>query len=93
MRVWYSAGTARVAPFHVRATPDAEPTGFESLDVELKKLVPSEGEVHLASVELNGVRARVTQEAAGTRSAGVLLPAAPEADGPGEGEKRAHNGQ
>lgn len=69
-----------VAPFAIRPTPGAEPTGFERFDVEIKRISPATGDVRVASAELTGIHARVEQRADGMHVAGLRLPAPSETE-------------
>lgn len=78
--------TLAVAPVHVRPTPDADPTGIDRFDVEVKRINPGTGDVRIASVDLAGIHARVEKREDGTHIAGLRLPPPPT---PPEGEEAA----
>lgn len=64
--------------FKLKATPDAAPTDFDRLYVNVKRVDPATGNVRLSSMDLSGIRGRVKE---GVRIAGFLLPRpAPEGD-------------
>lgn len=64
----------------LRPVPDGEVlAGFERLDVEVKRVQPTTGDVDVAAIELTGTRARVVKEAGGLRVAGILFLRAPQA--------------
>ncbi|MEM8711978.1 MAG: DUF748 domain-containing protein, partial [Planctomycetota bacterium] len=69
--------TLNIDRFALKATPDAEPTGFDRLDVEVKRVDPATGNVRISSIDLGGIYARVEQAEEGMRIAGLLLPSPP----------------
>lgn len=71
--------TLSVAPLHLRPTPDATPTGFDRLDVEVRRVNPKTGDVQVASVDLSGIHARVEKRADGLHVAGLRIPPPPAA--------------
>ena len=70
--------TFSIDKFALKENPEAVPTGFERLDVEVKRVDPKTGDVKIASVDLTGIYARVHQAENGMTVAGLLFPAAPE---------------
>ena len=73
-----------VAPLHLRPTPDATPTGFDRLDVEIRRVTPRTGEVQIASVDLAGIHAHVEKREDGLHVAGLRIPPSPAAAGTAE---------
>ena len=73
-----------VAPLHLRPTPDATPTGFDRLDVEVRRVSPRTREIQISSVDLAGIHARVEKREDGLRVAGLRIPPSPAASGTAE---------
>jgi hypothetical protein len=72
--------TLNIDKFALKETPAAEPTGFESLNVEVKRVDPKTGNVRIDSADLNGIYARIRQAEDGMHVAGLRFPPAPEAE-------------
>ncbi|QDV06805.1 hypothetical protein Poly30_23200 [Planctomycetes bacterium Poly30] len=66
-----------IEKFALKETPDAEPTGFDRLDVDVKRVSPDTGDVRISSIDLNGLRARFHQKNDGMVVAGLRLPNRP----------------
>lgn len=68
-----------VADVTWRARPDGEVlAGIERIDVDVRRVRPATGDVHVGSVEVVGIVGRVGQETGGMRVAGLLLRTPPE---------------
>lgn len=78
--------TFSAAPFAIRPTPGAEPTGFERLDVVVRRIDPDTGDIDIESIDLLGIEADFEQRTDGLHVAGLRFPSEPASGDPAPGK-------